>query len=459
MLKTSKFLPLARHFFTEDTLDFGIIPQGLYLYSTMDIRSTNGEVAYLDAQPKDYNGFDMRTLFDDEDPDVDGSIDPNTTSKIYYFISINPYWYQFKYPSGGQITSPYDFYYTDYDYTKFYEKDAALLKANPLSYDTSGPEIVKLVHAKTLSLPIQLSDDTAGFTPVDIFNLDSMTQYFIIENAEKDSLEITTAQCWGNVTFTGAILNRTLPFKLGPGEQVLASMHFEPSTPDSEQHPQTGQMTHFYYDEFVIATDATLGVKFQSNATAGGYKPSRIANPGQPLINWVHPDPSETETAQGGTSYQFEWEGTNVTMVNLEYSYHQPTGVPLWQSITQPVSGTSFDWKLPDTTAIIDIRITPVDQPIFSKIVSLNVTAKPAGSGVTAVTPQHNVQMYPNPVARKLHVSGVRGETVSVLDMLGRNVLQARATGNNATLDCSQLPVGNYIVRIGSEARPVTIAR
>ena len=117
----------------------------------------------------------------------------------------------------------------------------------------------------------------------------------------------------------------------------------------------------------------------------------------------------------------------------------------------------SYDWKLPDTQGTIDIRIVPVDQPIFTKVTSLKVTA--SSSGVSATKLEPRIQVYPNPVAKMLHVSGVPGATVSLLDILGRTVLQTNLRGGDTMLDCSKLPVGNYLVRIGSEMRPVTIAR
>jgi hypothetical protein len=450
MLHSRSVLPLSGKFIAPDTLDAGTLPVGIDVYYTMDIQSTATFKAYFNAIPKTYNGLEMWVLTDDDQ--IDGSVAPNSTSSVYYTIGVNPYYYQ-----GGDISCPYYFeYYKDYDLSNLYERDDAFVKASPLSEDTTGPYVMKLLHARTESLGLLLTDDTAGHTPVDVLNLDSMTEYFMIENAEKDSLEITTAQCWGNANFVGTIIDRTLPFKLAPGEQVLASMHFEPSTPDEYIHPQTGQDCHMYYDEFVVATDATLGVKFQSNATASGYKPSRTVGASQPVVDVVHPDPSGIERAKPGSTYHISWNMQNVPSVNIDYSYHTVSGIPNWQSITQGLAETSYDWTVPATAGSIDIRITPVGGDVFAKIVSLDVTNNASGVPNTS---QPSIQLYPNPVASKLYVAGLHGEMVSLLDVLGRTVLQTKAVGSNARLDCSQIPVGNYMVRIGNEVRPVTIAR
>lgn len=446
----SGMLPLSRKFVTPDTLNFGVIPLGIDVYYTLDIPSTASVKTYFDAVPKSYNGLEMWVLTDDDQ--IDGSVEANTTSTVYYTVGVNPYYYQ-----GGDISCPYYFeYYKDYNLTTLYERDPAFLIASPLPVDTTGPMIMQLLHGRTESLGMLLTDDTSGHTPVDVMNLDSMTEYFILENAENDSLEVTTAQCWGNVTFVGTVLNRTLPFKLAPGEQVLAAMHFEPSTPDEYIHPQTGQDCHMYYDEFVVATDATLGVKFQSNATASGYKPSRTVRDDQPIVDVIHPDPGTPETAGHGSNYHVEWNMTNVSTVNLDYSYHTESGIPIWQSIAQNYSGTSYDWKLPDATGTVDVRIVPVGQPLYEHIVSLNIDASSSNSVKTNTTP--SVQVYPNPVSKKLHVGNVH-ETVVLLDLLGRTVLQTRPFNGGATLDCSQLPVGSYLLRVGNTVRPISIAR
>jgi hypothetical protein len=453
MLSTSRMLPLAQKFVTLDTLDFGVIPQAVNLYYTLPITSSSSTIAYFEPEPwtdADYNGFEMYACTDDDN--VDGSVEPNTTSKVYYSVDINPYWYQDKYPNGGQITSKYAFYYLDYDFTKIYEKDPAVLIADPLPLDTSGPPTMKLVHRMTQGFPMLLTDDTSGHTPVDIFNLDSSTQYFILENVEKDSIEITTAQCWGNDVFFGSVADRTLPFKLGPGEQVLGKVHFQPSTPETSVHPQTGQEVHFYYDEFVVATDATLGVTFASNATASGYKPSRTGDPD--VVDWVHPDPIDRESSPVGSTYHLEWDLANPSNVDIDYSYHQSNGIPSWQTVVHDYAGTSYDWKLPDAKGLVDVRIVPVEQPSYPKIVNMSISASNAAVQ-SASAP--SIQIYPNPVASKLFISGVHGD-VSVLDLLGRTVLQSKAVAGKARFDCGALPVGNYLVRIGNEVRPVTIA-
>ena len=75
----------------------------------------------------------------------------------------------------------------------------------------------------------------------------------------------------------------------------------------------------------------------------------------------------------------------------------------------------------------------------------------PAGNGIADVE-NSNVTLYPNPASSMVTIGGLEGEsTVTVVDLNGREVYQATATGS-VTIDVSGYAKGAYFVRVTGES-------
>jgi hypothetical protein len=67
------------------------------------------------------------------------------------------------------------------------------------------------------------------------------------------------------------------------------------------------------------------------------------------------------------------------------------------------------------------------------------------------VTERNEIIIYPNPASSNLVITGIgkAGESISVYDLLGKNVLNATSiNSSNVNLDISQLASGSYILKI-----------
>jgi len=73
---------------------------------------------------------------------------------------------------------------------------------------------------------------------------------------------------------------------------------------------------------------------------------------------------------------------------------------------------------------------------------------------------EERLVVYPNPATDRITVeaSGPDGEVV-LYDVLGRAVHRARLVAGKAVLDTSRLPVGVYVVRVGTLTQHVTLVK
>ena len=80
-------------------------------------------------------------------------------------------------------------------------------------------------------------------------------------------------------------------------------------------------------------------------------------------------------------------------------------------------------------------------------------------SGTGIVTPKvAQLQVYPNPVQDVVHINGVGVESVKVIDLMGRVVLNAPVNkGSSIDVDLSSVPAGNYIILVNNT--PVKIEK
>ena len=63
---------------------------------------------------------------------------------------------------------------------------------------------------------------------------------------------------------------------------------------------------------------------------------------------------------------------------------------------------------------------------------------------------------WPNPANDALQVEAAPGTQLTLIDLLGREVMAIRATHNRTTLDLSQTPEGSYLLRANSASASET---
>jgi len=71
--------------------------------------------------------------------------------------------------------------------------------------------------------------------------------------------------------------------------------------------------------------------------------------------------------------------------------------------------------------------------------------------------PSSEIEAFPNPANHTLYLWNAAG-SVTLYDMLGRQVSIARAQGNQAAIDVRGLPAGVYLIRSGGQVRTVEIS-
>lgn len=73
-------------------------------------------------------------------------------------------------------------------------------------------------------------------------------------------------------------------------------------------------------------------------------------------------------------------------------------------------------------------------------------------SGITNITPENHVSLYPNPANDLLVVSTTAAQTIEITDAIGRVVSAVPATGNTTKIDVSTLAPGIYFVNAYSQS-------
>ncbi len=123
------------------------------------------------------------------------------------------------------------------------------------------------------------------------------------------------------------------------------------------------------------------------------------------------------------------------------------------------VTGTNIIWYtsqvggtvLPATTPLTEGTTYYASQTV-SGCESPSRLAVTAGVDLNVTTPDlAKLRFYPNPVTDILNITSPKSiDSVSVFNMIGQVVYQAKTSGNNVTTDLSSLPTGTYIVTVTS---------
>ncbi len=70
-----------------------------------------------------------------------------------------------------------------------------------------------------------------------------------------------------------------------------------------------------------------------------------------------------------------------------------------------------------------------------------------------AAQPQDEVQIYPNPAGRLLHIENAAGSRIEVLDTRGKMILQSTVQSSQEAFRLDAIPAGLYLIRICTEGK------
>ncbi len=126
-------------------------------------------------------------------------------------------------------------------------------------------------------------------------------------------------------------------------------------------------------------------------------------------------------------------------------------GMPCYwykQGVTAPIDSGGNTWVKPTTTTSYVVKMELCETVTYDTV---KVRVWPdTTTNVLIMHPdgyrEADVLMYPSPVSGLLHVDGARGCTVSVYDIVGREVIGTVAVTEKEVLDMEKLVTGVYIV-------------
>jgi hypothetical protein len=102
----------------------------------------------------------------------------------------------------------------------------------------------------------------------------------------------------------------------------------------------------------------------------------------------------------------------------------------------------------------ISLSYAGVDNNAANDEACLSVTRN-----LTAVSTNltENISIYPNPSTGIVTIDNAQGETIEILNILGEEVFALSNASDNQKIDLSDLPCGNYFIRINSELHQINI--
>ena len=68
----------------------------------------------------------------------------------------------------------------------------------------------------------------------------------------------------------------------------------------------------------------------------------------------------------------------------------------------------------------------------------------------------NSISIYPNPTTGKINISNAENSSVHIYNMIGSEVFKTEIIYDNQSIDISELPYGNYFVKVLSEDKVVT---
>jgi hypothetical protein len=98
------------------------------------------------------------------------------------------------------------------------------------------------------------------------------------------------------------------------------------------------------------------------------------------------------------------------------------------------------DWN------VVEQDIWPMNVEILDGVLQSYGLEQMACVSSVETAPSASILAWPNPAHSVLQVEAVPGTRLSLVDLLGREVLSVRAIHNRTTLDLSQTPEGSYLL-------------
>lgn len=201
-----------------------------------------------------------------------------------------------------------------------------------------------------------------------------------------------------------------------------------------------GLIRQNYFDTLVDPSDPTLTTVVLDSAT---LRLGRI-NPATGVVTTISPH----TIAQGGYTLN---AGATIDPDAKVYYYNNGaelvgvslvTGTIVSQSLLSFTNGQFFE--------LMRIQDNCIDA-------TLPTRKAPSPSVVSSIDKQNRVTIAPNPVSERVTISAADNlGKVELIDVSGRVVFSATATGNSITVDLSGVPAGVYFARLHSGAGVVT---
>jgi hypothetical protein len=138
-----------------------------------------------------------------------------------------------------------------------------------------------------------------------------------------------------------------------------------------------------------------------------------------------------------------------------------PVSYNIYRGLADNLGGAEF-WDVLNTAPITELvyfdnDLVIDDQEIYTYAVEAvyaeGISEKTFSNFVELITgieeiEQHNVEVYPNPASSFVNLNGIMGARISIHNMIGAVVHSEDIQSETARINVSDLPVGNYIIRI-----------
>ncbi|MBT3207844.1 MAG: T9SS type A sorting domain-containing protein [Bacteroidetes bacterium] len=123
----------------------------------------------------------------------------------------------------------------------------------------------------------------------------------------------------------------------------------------------------------------------------------------------------------------------------------------------------SYLWNTPDSSTSSTViglpageyivTITDSDFPPCMVILTVEILEPIAGINDEGA---NSISIYPNPTTGKINISNAENSSVHIYNMIGSEVFKTEIIYDNQSIDISELPYGNYFVKVLSEDKVVT---
>ncbi|MDD2634208.1 MAG: choice-of-anchor J domain-containing protein [Bacteroidales bacterium] len=141
--------------------------------------------------------------------------------------------------------------------------------------------------------------------------------------------------------------------------------------------------------------------------------------------------------------------GTNATDFTSIFEETLPAGSSAWNLKTVPLSSYANQnihvaFVHNESTDVFSMKIDDVTIDGIVNIESVN---------------SNTFSVFPNPATDLITVSNAKNTNITLLNMLGEVITTIENANTNQTIDISNLPVGNYIIKVNQEVFKINVSR